>query len=231
VIYDLEHGKVDFLPSDIIDLVSDNISIALSGGADSAAVMCMLCEAIDRGEVRAEIFPYTFLDLPGTHMYSQAIVDVYRDMFPNVTIHTVKTFKTETDSIRNLTNREKHVLSKSIEVYKWKVVNNALFTLNGENQTPAELNSLGDRPAEGDISSTVVLKKAGIVSYSPLINVTKKFVADIYYKYQLMDSIFPLTRSCVGDAEETDYYSRPCKECWWCQEKYWAFGSYDHTED
>ena len=26
---------------------------------------------------------------------------------------------------------------------------------------------------------------------------------------------------------KTDNFTKPCKECWWCREKKWAFGMYD----
>ena len=42
-----------------------------------------------------------------------------------------------------------------------------------------------------------------------------------------MKELFPITASCVGYAKETDYFTKPCKVCWWCREKKWAFGMYD----
>ena len=42
-----------------------------------------------------------------------------------------------------------------------------------------------------------------------------------------MDELFPITASCVAYAKKTNHFSEPCKECWWCREKKWAFGMYD----
>jgi 7-cyano-7-deazaguanine synthase in queuosine biosynthesis len=58
----------------------------------------------------------------------------------------------------------------------------------------------------------------------PWWNVDKKFIAFQYQKYNLMNIIFPLTESCIEDKKDQPF---PCKKCFWCEEKYWAFGSYD----
>ena len=42
-----------------------------------------------------------------------------------------------------------------------------------------------------------------------------------------MDNLFPITWSCISYGDKTDYWTHPCKTCWWCKEKLWAFGSYD----
>lgn len=57
----------------------------------------------------------------------------------------------------------------------------------------------------------------------PFVNYDKKKIAEIYQHYELMDWLYPLTFSC----ENTDnVFENPvhCGECWWCQERAWAFG-------
>ena len=63
--------------------------------------------------------------------------------------------------------------------------------------------------------------------YRPFMNVDKKFLAEIYRQEELMDTLFPLTESCVGFSNETNGFSEPCRICFWCVEKHWAFGCYD----
>ena len=70
-------------------------------------------------------------------------------------------------------------------------------------------------------------KGSGKMHYRPFVNVDKKFVADLYKQFDLMDDLFPLTMSCIGFEKETNYFTEPCKECYWCHEKKWAFGCYD----
>jgi len=62
--------------------------------------------------------------------------------------------------------------------------------------------------------------------YTPWLTHNKKVIAKIYEDQQLLKSLFPLTYSC-------EWYPRDgkpnlgmehCGECWWCEERKWAFG-------
>jgi hypothetical protein len=64
------------------------------------------------------------------------------------------------------------------------------------------------------------------ISYKPYGNVDKKFVAGIYEEHGLMEDLFPLTNSCIGTKKDTNYFTKLCKKCFWCKEKYWAFKQY-----
>lgn len=58
-------------------------------------------------------------------------------------------------------------------------------------------------------------------SFKPLVNIDKKGVAELYETLGVMDTLFPLTRSCENF---TDDFSHHCGECWWCKERHWGFG-------
>ena len=60
-------------------------------------------------------------------------------------------------------------------------------------------------------------------SFKPLVNIDKKGVAELYETLGVMDSLFPLTRSCE---DFTDDFSQHCGECWFCKERFWGFGKY-----
>ena len=53
------------------------------------------------------------------------------------------------------------------------------------------------------------------------INIDKKGVAELYDYFGLMDTLFPLTRSCE---DWTDDFSAHCGKCWFCLERLWGFG-------
>ena len=62
----------------------------------------------------------------------------------------------------------------------------------------------------------------------PFTNKDKKFVAELYKSLGVLDSLYPLTRSCENNQ---GYLPDPnnekhCEKCWWCLERYWAFGRY-----
>jgi hypothetical protein len=61
------------------------------------------------------------------------------------------------------------------------------------------------------------------IHYQPLMNVDKKFVAGIYKDHKLMDTLYPFTSSCVGSERDTEYFTKGCGKCFWCNEKKWAF--------
>ena len=67
--------------------------------------------------------------------------------------------------------------------------------------------------------------------WSPFANVDKRFVAFLYDKYAVRDTLFPLTRSCENKTplEQTfdpQFEETVCGTCWWCLERKWAFGKF-----
>ena len=58
-------------------------------------------------------------------------------------------------------------------------------------------------------------------NYTPFINVNKKGIAAIYEELGLMETLFPLTRSCATRKKGVWH----CGDgCWWCHERSWGFG-------
>tara|TARA_R100000541_G_scaffold49349_1_gene56510 strand:- start:98 stop:580 length:483 start_codon:yes stop_codon:yes gene_type:complete len=54
----------------------------------------------------------------------------------------------------------------------------------------------------------------------PFGAVDKKWIKLQYRYYGIVD-LANMTVSCIADQKE------PCRECWWCKERFWAFGNYD----
>jgi len=55
----------------------------------------------------------------------------------------------------------------------------------------------------------------------PWTNLDKQDIAYLYREYDLIESIFPYTRSCINN----DVGDVHCGECWWCGERRWGFGT------
>lgn len=55
--------------------------------------------------------------------------------------------------------------------------------------------------------------------YHPFINIDKKTIKELYAHFNLLEDLFLLTRSC----ESMSIFDRHCNECWWCEERQWAF--------
>ena len=59
--------------------------------------------------------------------------------------------------------------------------------------------------------------------YKPFLNVNKRFVSGVFKENNLMDDLYPITRSCVGGRWQTKDFTEWCWQCFWCYEKDWAF--------
>ena len=61
-------------------------------------------------------------------------------------------------------------------------------------------------------------------AYRPFVNLDKKHVKKWYDKYNVLETLFPLTRSCEAF---TDNFEAHCEECWFCKERKWGFGRFE----
>jgi len=66
----------------------------------------------------------------------------------------------------------------------------------------------------------------GRINYKPFYIVNKLFVKGVFEQHGILEEIYPLTGSCTGGANITKLWTEPCKECFWCHERKWAFGKY-----
>jgi hypothetical protein len=61
----------------------------------------------------------------------------------------------------------------------------------------------------------------------PMLFSHKRHLSDLYKQHNLLESLFPYTRSCEGETDETNNHTTVCKRCWWCRERFWGFGVYE----
>lgn len=57
-------------------------------------------------------------------------------------------------------------------------------------------------------------------AYSPMANRDKRSVAKLYKEFNVLDTLYPVTRSCENDNHPGSH----CGKCWWCNERLWGFG-------
>lgn len=58
----------------------------------------------------------------------------------------------------------------------------------------------------------------------PFMQHDKRGVAELYSHFNVLEELFPLTRSCE---EVTTDFSSHCGECWFCKEREWGYGVLD----
>jgi 7-cyano-7-deazaguanine synthase in queuosine biosynthesis len=58
------------------------------------------------------------------------------------------------------------------------------------------------------------------IEIRPFLETDKQSIGKLYTEHNLMDSLFPVTRSC----EDLNTVRGHCGVCWWCEERKWGFG-------
>ena len=62
--------------------------------------------------------------------------------------------------------------------------------------------------------------------YEPFRNADKRIPFWLAAKFDVLDDILSITRSCEGDIWNTKNFTVECNECWWCLERKWAYNNY-----
>lgn len=227
---------VDFWGNDLLPEVPQRIGFQLSGGADSALLLFLTCHYLNLNGILSdvEIHPVTgsrFGWAPNTEI-AQSIIECIRGIFPNANIHNT------------IAHTYNHPIGKKLDkVIKapWGIISKTYgFNLyiagtslappsNTEGFEDEEVSSIRSIDNPSFYEDLKVFPEHGLMSYMPLRMVDKKWIAHMYHEFGLMETLYPLTVSCTTMTNE--YVDKnglvPCKKCFWCKEKYWAFGSYD----
>lgn len=191
-----------------------NFSIYLSGGVDSALALYLFCQYVVDNNLtdRSSILPIHGFDTRRKQSYSpknaHLIVDYMKTLFPTVVIKDLYVFG----------------FKKHDNESKQKYLNPALELLVLENKCDNNANIVGStkKPEHFEKPSGTDTSRSGkdYEDHNMITSYDKKWVAKMYKEHDL-GNLLPYTVSCVADTET------PCKKCWWCKERYWAFGKYD----
>ena len=224
MIYANEYGTVDLLSEQFLQsLKSDNgtIGVKLSGGADTALLLYLLAKEISERNLNFSIVPYTFNDKPDRFIVAQNIIHEVAKTFPKV-----KFEKHQYDEIsppyRKVFDKWALKLTRQYDI---------VFFTNGVNlPAPEEAITINKelakfvgtrKPRNYD---TQDLEQLEYKTYQSIHHL-KMLIKDLLLNYMkmnfLLETLFPLTRSCLGSAEVTDYHEKDLQDmCYWCEEKY-----------
>ena len=108
------------------------------------------------------------------------------------------------------------------EYLKNKTISCIFFAITANPPTDVVFTAQGSEQSNRDPSTIKKEIEYDGFLYQPFVNKDKKTIADIYRQLNLMETLFPVTRSCeqIGKLEYYDH----CGKCWWCQERVWGFG-------
>ena len=212
--------------------------IKVSGGIDSALVFYMLCKSLEKYP-EINIVPQTTNDWKKPYQvnFSKKVVEWMRNEFPNLKIleHETLQLNHGDDYIEGQSAHRKSIFDK----YYKKGMPIQLI-LSGVNRKPPEdvlstfVNKKGDiqsGPTDDRVSQKPQWKMVDVSAdtqlriFDPIINIDKKGIAELCKNLNLIDTLYPITRSCENtDAEITNNFTTHCGECWWCHERKWGFG-------
>lgn len=227
--------------------IPKKVLLALSGGLDSASLFYLICKNFPD----IEIIPYTGWDktAPFDFLCARDIIQFMKENFPNQKILNHESFEFDimdpewrlqakkkweeekiiidgkkVDRASNISGLTKILMKRHFEwQLKEKYPDAQMLTGMTANPPIKEQKKYNFYDVAERRRDTKSQNPWKYTIYQPYINVDKKFVADVYKQHDLMETLYPLTSSCVGSEEETDYFSKPCGKCFWCKEKEWAF--------
>jgi|TARA_B110000261_G_scaffold38165_1_gene44507 disulfide oxidoreductase YuzD len=206
-----------------IDLPSNitNIGLKISGGADSAIVCYMLAKYVM--EERPDITIHPVTGIADNKLYQQKYADsVLRKVEELTGIVFGKHQYKDVTATRYILDQEDFLKS----LYEQELFNLhfAGITANpSEDDAPQLYTSINAMPT--DDRSKQLIKKDNY--RLPLINIDKRGVAEHYTRLGVMDTLFPVTRSCEARVTDSEYnIDKHCEVCWFCKERYWGFNRY-----
>lgn len=220
--------KLDF------DKPHKKILLDVSGGADSSLLLYMLIQHLketNQNDVEVNLLTMAF-DKKGrwTARYATNIIDFVIDKTETDYIKNHWVFYRKTPESTYIPQMEDHYIE----------VENITLLMNGRTANPPLGEIVTNYKGESILltetspapernvnrNAKVYIHRPNLTIYRPFVNLHKKQIKDLYEKYNLLDSLFPLTRSCEGFDYETKNYTTSCGRCWWCLERKWAFGEF-----
>lgn len=193
------------------------VGACVSGGADSALMLYFLLKYTD-GPVHVFTFASEekFLKNP---MSSIRVISKCCELTGNYNVsHHIAYGKTQ-DKINLFKMPKEFLLNGTVNMVYTGVTKNP----------PAEIiNNFASENTENDERDPTVIRPNVIGKwYRPWTNLDKQDLFHIYQHHNLLDTLFPVTRSCEWE-NEIKHGSDPglshCGKCWWCQERLWGFG-------
>jgi len=213
------------------------VLLNLSGGTDSAMLLWQLLKYLrEENIILEELRALSGVDLyrPTSEWNANEIFLAIKEEFPEQNLtHEIFRYWKEGEK------RKYHIAHET----KLRKEENFYCLFHGRTANPPEKEQKkifgmwenNSRPAEREADIVKEIhnletrdKKLCFLSV-PWNTVDKKFIAQLYHEEPFMkNEVFPLTASCISaDKLLTEYWTKPCKECWWCKEKKWAFNAYD----
>lgn len=202
-----------------------SIGIWISGGADSSLLLYLLCKQIKENHLDVHVIAQTVRrPRPTNPMYAMDVVDVIESILDINIDHRVYypplNYKGAEEYADGQFFRDKNrELFDSGEIQ-------ALYsgiTMNPPQDVQKTFrDGISDQEhLRGEaVDNPLTTFEHQRLIIDPFRSINKQQLAKIYEEERLLESLFPVTRSC----EHMTQWTGHCGECWWCDERKWAFG-------
>lgn len=222
-----------------------NIAIALSGGADSALLLYLLCTNIVQQNSKTTVHVINNIRCWKTKPWQQSdfksVLNWFQTRFETIEFRVHVNFippelewghqgRTLTDEYGKL------VSGDTLELRAWAEYvcfnNNVEAYYNGVTRNPKNVEFQGmptrDIDKDGNNAHLERMIHMSKLVYHPFRFVDKSEVIRLYKQLNVMD-LLAHTRSCEGEFSDINYetytpgqYVPICNECFWCKERSWA---------
>lgn len=230
--YDTPYGEVhlDFSEKDLI--------IRLSGGFDSALMLCLLALNAPKGTT---IYPITVIrgNLHSKH-YDLDKVDV-TPYVNNIIKYTRNIASsrgiTINDSLFEISENWRSDLNEYVETQNKLIKQirdsktSSMIQYNGVTTNPPvpigldEFREKNREPENIDFDGVASDIQHNLVA--PFLKADKRITIWLADELNILGDLLDITRSCEGKRHNTKNFTDICKtECWWCLERQWALDNY-----
>lgn len=219
-----------------------NVSVAVSGGADSAMLLYLICCKIN-GNTKIHVINNIrcWKTKPWQQYDFSRVIDWFRKRFPEIKFKIHTNFvppelewgnigPTITDEYGKLVSGDTLELRSFAEYVCHTNKVDAYFNGVTRNPRDVDFNGMPTRdidPTE-DNKHLEEMVHMGKLAYHPFRFIEKSVILKEYRTLGIMD-LFRLTRSCEGTFPGLDYktyvpgnYVPLCGDCFWCKEREWA---------
>ena len=212
-----------------------NLGAQTSSGVDSSFGLFFILHTIQEKNLDAEVTPIfgNNLDDPYSLRALNYILEYFKDTFYDVKINDTYFIDYKRITGNEMKNEFFDPHTKNI-----KKLFDIDFNFTTKPPVKEEFKELHPEPLEPNVEirykslDTIELdgtKKDRL----PFYDINKKWIAEQYIKYDLMNDIYPYTISCTKFTKHRYGYGSMCNNCFWCKERLWAFGEqyvYNWTE-
>lgn len=193
---------------DLVPIVDGPVGVSCSGGADSSILLYLLMK-----HTKHKIYVFTTGNNQKTRKNVAAAVRVVEKCI----------------QLTGNSNIEHHISYTDVQSWETTFPKLEMYLMAGF--VTCIYTGITSNPPEEQLSGNVELNRNPTVEKrtwylgnhvcSPFYNIDKKKISQLYQQENIIDKLFPLTRSCETT---NDIGLDHCGECWWCKEREWAFG-------